>query len=322
MTAPCKRWAPSTWKEYLSRLDHSRCVPDQMADCGAFVRFRSFRLASKPLLICTPRVWTKLTGPSFRRVLQFLNGQTVRSSSLLELVFPLSFQQVNRSTLAGVCGYGYAARFQTRCWFNNDPLGRYICCDSAACNGFAAPDYFTPVCKNKGYNPPGYGVNGLLPLGSATPPPQTPAPTTNPPQTPSPTTNPPSPANTPGKYRKMLPVSQAHWQLEAGLCGERILLSFKLVLWEKNRELEAKSFSFGDFLLASRRLCHRIDRGCSKAQEERRRGGATLFLFGGPMSPLLLCYLSPPFREGRVTGTGLVLPRSLDSIIGGRMYTE
>lgn len=35
----------------------------------------------------------------------------------------------------GVCGNGVAESFPFRCYFNNDPAGRYICCDLAGCNG-------------------------------------------------------------------------------------------------------------------------------------------------------------------------------------------
>lgn len=67
----------------------------------------------------------------------------------------------------GVCGYGFAAKFQTRCYFNNDPLGRYVCCDSAGCNGFAPPDYSTPVSTT---NAPAPTPRTLVPPSTACPP--------------------------------------------------------------------------------------------------------------------------------------------------------
>eukprot|EP00243_Klebsormidium_subtile_P005015 TRINITY_DN1956_c0_g1_i2.p1 TRINITY_DN1956_c0_g1~~TRINITY_DN1956_c0_g1_i2.p1 ORF type:complete len:383 (+),score=19.69 TRINITY_DN1956_c0_g1_i2:236-1384(+) len=60
----------------------------------------------------------------------------------------------------GVCGKpGDAAFFPQRCWFNNDPRGRYVCCDAQGCDGFTA-DNLTPHCKNFGYVPPNFGENG------------------------------------------------------------------------------------------------------------------------------------------------------------------
>jgi hypothetical protein len=69
----------------------------------------------------------------------------------------------------GVCGTGAATDFPNRCYFNNDPQGRYVCCDNAGCNGFNA-DNLTPDCANNGYVPPGFGVSGP----PANPPPSTP----------------------------------------------------------------------------------------------------------------------------------------------------
>jgi hypothetical protein len=57
----------------------------------------------------------------------------------------------------GLCGkQGDAAAFPRRCWFNNDPRGRYVCCDAQGCDGFNA-DNLTPHCKNFGYVPPNFG---------------------------------------------------------------------------------------------------------------------------------------------------------------------
>ena len=63
------------------------------------------------------------------------------------------------SFLPGVCGIGDAAGFPTRCWFNNDPQGRYVCCDAQGCDGFNA-DNLTPHCTNFGYVPPNDGISG------------------------------------------------------------------------------------------------------------------------------------------------------------------
>ncbi|GAQ79939.1 hypothetical protein KFL_000420110 [Klebsormidium nitens] len=73
----------------------------------------------------------------------------------------------------GVCGSGAASPFPTRCYFNNDPQGRYVCCDSAGCNGFNPPDNLIPHCKANGYAPPGYGV-GSPSTPPATAPPSVP----------------------------------------------------------------------------------------------------------------------------------------------------
>ncbi|GAQ80797.1 hypothetical protein KFL_000620310 [Klebsormidium nitens] len=62
----------------------------------------------------------------------------------------------------GLCGPGElaeAAPFPQRCWFNNDPQGRYVCCDAQGCDGFNA-DNLTPHCKNFGYVPPNFGKSG------------------------------------------------------------------------------------------------------------------------------------------------------------------
>ncbi|GAQ84199.1 hypothetical protein KFL_001800070 [Klebsormidium nitens] len=67
----------------------------------------------------------------------------------------------------GVCGSGAAGSFPTRCYFNNDPQGRYVCCDNQGCDGFNG-DNLTPHCKNNGYVPPGYGV-GANPTPPAPP---------------------------------------------------------------------------------------------------------------------------------------------------------
>lgn len=45
-----------------------------------------------------------------------------------------------------------AEPFPTRCYFNNDPQGRYVCCDNQGCDGFNA-DNLTPHCNNFGYVP-------------------------------------------------------------------------------------------------------------------------------------------------------------------------
>ncbi|GAQ81170.1 hypothetical protein KFL_000730070 [Klebsormidium nitens] len=58
----------------------------------------------------------------------------------------------------GVCGTGGATNFPLRCWFNNDPQGRYVCCDNDGCNGFNPPDNSFPRCKTNGYVPPGFGI--------------------------------------------------------------------------------------------------------------------------------------------------------------------
>eukprot|EP00243_Klebsormidium_subtile_P001020 TRINITY_DN116_c0_g1_i1.p1 TRINITY_DN116_c0_g1~~TRINITY_DN116_c0_g1_i1.p1 ORF type:complete len:251 (-),score=19.20 TRINITY_DN116_c0_g1_i1:581-1333(-) len=58
----------------------------------------------------------------------------------------------------GVCGTGGAAAFPTRCYFNNDPQGRYVCCDQDGCDGFNPPDNLFPHCKTNGYVPPGFGI--------------------------------------------------------------------------------------------------------------------------------------------------------------------
>ncbi|GAQ79076.1 hypothetical protein KFL_000240060 [Klebsormidium nitens] len=62
----------------------------------------------------------------------------------------------------GVCGGGAASDFPTRCYFNNDPLGRYVCCDGQGCDGFNA-DNLTPHCRNNGYVPPNNGLSGPTP---------------------------------------------------------------------------------------------------------------------------------------------------------------
>lgn len=54
----------------------------------------------------------------------------------------------------GVCGKGAASAFPVRCWYNNDPQGRYVCCDSDGCDGFNPPGNFFPRCKSNGYVPP------------------------------------------------------------------------------------------------------------------------------------------------------------------------
>lgn len=59
----------------------------------------------------------------------------------------------------GVCGTGAAVDFPTQCYFNSDPAGRYVCCDSQGCDGFN-PDGVIPHCKNFGYVPPSFGVPG------------------------------------------------------------------------------------------------------------------------------------------------------------------
>ncbi|GAQ90245.1 hypothetical protein KFL_006180020 [Klebsormidium nitens] len=76
----------------------------------------------------------------------------------------------------GVCGTdGPAAAFPVRCYLNNDPQGRYLCCDSAGCDGFLRPRYQVPQCKNgDGYAPPGFGVGTSPPTPPATPPPSNP----------------------------------------------------------------------------------------------------------------------------------------------------
>ncbi|GAQ85452.1 hypothetical protein KFL_002360050 [Klebsormidium nitens] len=70
----------------------------------------------------------------------------------------------------GVCGTGAAAAFPTRCYFNSDPQGRYVCCDQLGCDGFNPPDNLFPHCANKGYVPPGYGVSGGTPVPNPGPP--------------------------------------------------------------------------------------------------------------------------------------------------------
>eukprot|EP00243_Klebsormidium_subtile_P004577 TRINITY_DN1866_c0_g1_i5.p1 TRINITY_DN1866_c0_g1~~TRINITY_DN1866_c0_g1_i5.p1 ORF type:complete len:392 (-),score=26.25 TRINITY_DN1866_c0_g1_i5:363-1538(-) len=62
----------------------------------------------------------------------------------------------------GVCGSGAAYFFPTRCYFNSDPQGRYVCCDGQGCDGFNA-DNLTPHCKNNGYVPPNNGLAGPTP---------------------------------------------------------------------------------------------------------------------------------------------------------------
>jgi hypothetical protein len=59
-----------------------------MVDSGAFAQVRSFRLASKPLFVYPPHVRTELAWPSICKPVQFLNDQTVRSLSSLDLLFP------------------------------------------------------------------------------------------------------------------------------------------------------------------------------------------------------------------------------------------
>lgn len=59
------------------------------------------------------------------------------------------------SDLAGVCGTGAAGAFPVRCYYNNDPQGRYVCCDKDGCDGFNPPGNFFPHCKTNGYVPPG-----------------------------------------------------------------------------------------------------------------------------------------------------------------------
>lgn len=65
----------------------------------------------------------------------------------------------------GVCGNGTAFGFPIQCYFNNDPQGRYICCDSQGCNGFSSPGDLMPKCANgTGFVPP--GIDGTTaPLG-------------------------------------------------------------------------------------------------------------------------------------------------------------
>ncbi|GAQ79077.1 hypothetical protein KFL_000240070 [Klebsormidium nitens] len=70
----------------------------------------------------------------------------------------------------GVCGTGDASPFPNRCYFNNDPQGRYVCCDNQGCDGFNA-DNLTPHCKNNGYVPPNNGLSGPTPPST---PPSTP----------------------------------------------------------------------------------------------------------------------------------------------------
>ncbi|GAQ91636.1 hypothetical protein KFL_008230020 [Klebsormidium nitens] len=61
------------------------------------------------------------------------------------------------STATSVCGLGSAVDFPTQCYFNNDPQGRYVCCDVMGCDGFEG-DQLTPHCKNFGFVPPNFGV--------------------------------------------------------------------------------------------------------------------------------------------------------------------
>ncbi|GAQ77602.1 hypothetical protein KFL_000010510 [Klebsormidium nitens] len=58
----------------------------------------------------------------------------------------------------GVCGSGPAYFFPVRCWFNNDPMGRYVCCDDAGCDGFSAYENLVPRCKVNGYAPKNFGL--------------------------------------------------------------------------------------------------------------------------------------------------------------------
>jgi hypothetical protein len=53
----------------------------------------------------------------------------------------------------GVCGSGAAIDFPLRCWYNNDPQGRYVCCDKEGCDGFNQPGNLFPHCKANGYVP-------------------------------------------------------------------------------------------------------------------------------------------------------------------------
>ncbi|GAQ80796.1 hypothetical protein KFL_000620300 [Klebsormidium nitens] len=54
----------------------------------------------------------------------------------------------------GVCGLGAASAFPNRCWYNNDPQGRYVCCDNDGCDGFNQPGNLFPRCKTNGFVPP------------------------------------------------------------------------------------------------------------------------------------------------------------------------
>ncbi|GAQ78935.1 hypothetical protein KFL_000210210 [Klebsormidium nitens] len=76
----------------------------------------------------------------------------------------------------GVCGSGPATDFPLRCYYNNDPQGRYVCCDNEGCAGFNPPQNFVPRCAN----------NGFVPTLTQ-PPTPTPTATQPPPATPSPT---------------------------------------------------------------------------------------------------------------------------------------
>ncbi|GAQ89934.1 hypothetical protein KFL_005790050 [Klebsormidium nitens] len=80
------------------------------------------------------------------------------------------------SGFQGVCGFTSAAAFPVRCYFNNDPQGRYVCCDAAGCDGFNPPDNLFPHCKANGYVPPGFGVGTSPSTPPATSPPSGPLP--------------------------------------------------------------------------------------------------------------------------------------------------
>eukprot|EP00243_Klebsormidium_subtile_P000063 TRINITY_DN1009_c0_g2_i1.p1 TRINITY_DN1009_c0_g2~~TRINITY_DN1009_c0_g2_i1.p1 ORF type:complete len:225 (-),score=48.37 TRINITY_DN1009_c0_g2_i1:618-1292(-) len=70
---------------------------------------------------------------------------------------------------SGYCATGAATDFPIQCYFNSDPLHRYVCCDAAGCDGFNA-DKLTPHCKNNGYVPPGFGLTPPAPPPTLPPP--------------------------------------------------------------------------------------------------------------------------------------------------------
>jgi hypothetical protein len=63
------------------------------------------------------------------------------------------------------------ARSFLQCFFNGEPGGRYVCCDTQGCAGFNADQ--TPHCANYGYVPPNYGATAA-PAPAGNPPPASP----------------------------------------------------------------------------------------------------------------------------------------------------
>lgn len=87
---------------------------------------------------------------------------------------PLGRRSLLQASNQGVCGSGPAQYFPNRCYFNNDPQGRYVCCDNQGCDGFNPPGNFFPHCKNAGFVPAGYGVGApaaitVVPAATACP---------------------------------------------------------------------------------------------------------------------------------------------------------